>query len=163
MLTGSYRDALRFHLGEKITFDSDAFVISRSPSMKPFLENLLQLQTFQQFIAERLDLLNAGQGFMDEFEIETNLWADKWKTDSRYKDWLQNMKVGTCVVKQKYIAHVHMLILFVIYLFVVTRHAITCIYDTCSLMCGIFIKLFIGVLLKKTLSSVISLQTLVAA
>ncbi|KAK2192315.1 hypothetical protein NP493_34g04014 [Ridgeia piscesae] len=82
-ILGSYRDALRFHLGEKITFDSDAFVISRSPSMKPFLENLLQLQTFQQFIAERLDLLNAGQGFMDEFEIETNLWADKWKTDSR--------------------------------------------------------------------------------
>ena len=93
MSTGSYRDALRFRPGEQITFDQDAFVMSRSPGMKPFLEKLLHLQTFQQFIAERLDLLNSGQGFADEFEIETNAWADKWGTQSRYKDWLFNMKV----------------------------------------------------------------------
>lgn len=89
---------MRFRPGEQITFDSDAFVMSRSPAMKPFLVKLLELQTFQQFVAGRLDLLNSGQGFADEFEIETNAWADKWGTQSRYKDWLQNMKVTTFVV-----------------------------------------------------------------
>lgn len=103
VVLGSYRDGLRFRPGEQIIFDSDAFIMSRSPSMKPFLEKLLQLQTFQQFVAERLDLLNSGQGFTDEFEIETNSLADKWKTDSRYKDWLQNMKKQRKKGKDKWI------------------------------------------------------------
>ncbi|XP_013420108.1 DENN domain-containing protein 1A isoform X2 [Lingula anatina] len=93
-LIGNYRDALKFRQGEQITFDPDAFVQSRSQSMQPFLEKMLQLQIFQQFINERLDLLNGGEGFSDEFEQETNMWADRNAASSlhRYKEWLGNMK-----------------------------------------------------------------------
>lgn len=91
-LIGGYRDALRFKSGEPITFDPDAFVLSRPQSMQPFLENMLQLQIFQQFINERLDMLNCGQGFSDIFEAEALQNADKLNTQSRYKEWLSNMK-----------------------------------------------------------------------
>ena len=93
LAAGGYRDALRFRPGEQITFDPDAFVLSRPASMHPFLEQMLQLQIFEQFINERLDMLNAGEGFQDEFEMEANLWADKWGTKSRYREWLNDMKV----------------------------------------------------------------------
>ncbi|ELU17071.1 hypothetical protein CAPTEDRAFT_102631, partial [Capitella teleta] len=92
-LIGGYRDALRFRPGEQITFDPDAFVLSRPSSMQPFLQKMLDLQIFEQFINDRLDILNAGDGFTDLFEQEANLWADKWGTQSRYKDWSNNMKV----------------------------------------------------------------------
>jgi len=62
--------------------------------MQPFLCKVLELQTFQQFIADRLDMLNAGVGFSDEFEVEVNMCGDAWGTQSRYRDWLNHMKVG---------------------------------------------------------------------
>jgi len=61
--------------------------------MQPFLRKVLELQTFQQFIADRLDMLNAGVGFSDEFEVEVNMCGDAWGTQSRYRDWLNHMKV----------------------------------------------------------------------
>jgi len=69
-LIGGYRDALRYRQGEKITFSDDAFILSRSTPLQPFLEQMLQLQLFRQFIDERLELLNSGKGFSDEFELE---------------------------------------------------------------------------------------------
>ena len=68
-LIGGYRDALKYRQGEKITFSEDAFVMSRSASLQPFLEQMLQLQLFRQFIEERLDLLNTGKGFSDDFDL----------------------------------------------------------------------------------------------
>lgn len=50
---GGYRDALRFRPGEQITFDPDAFVLSRPSSMQPFLQKMLDLQIFEQFINDR--------------------------------------------------------------------------------------------------------------
>ena len=47
-LIGGYRDALRFQQGQKITFNQEAFIESRSSSMQPFLRKMLQLQIFQQ-------------------------------------------------------------------------------------------------------------------
>lgn len=91
-IIGGYRDALRFRPGEPITFDPDAFVVSRPAHMQSLLQKILQLQTFQQFVSDRLDLLNAGEGFKDEFDIEASLYSDKWGTQSRYKDWLSHMK-----------------------------------------------------------------------
>jgi len=91
---GGYRDALRFRPGEQITFDPDAFVLSRPANMQPFLNKALQLQTFQQFVADRLDMLNSGLGFSDEFDVQVNLYGDKWGAQSRYKDWLNHMKVS---------------------------------------------------------------------
>lgn len=60
-LIGGYRDALRFRQGEQITFCQDALVQSRPLALRPFLESMLQLQIFQQFIEERLEMLNSGQ------------------------------------------------------------------------------------------------------
>ncbi|XP_034256007.1 DENN domain-containing protein 1A-like isoform X3 [Thrips palmi] len=93
-LIGGYRDALKFHQGERITFNSDAFVESRPTSMQPFLRKMLQLQIFQQFIEERLDMLNAGLGFSDEFEIEACNYSDKTsgKLRQQYKEWLSTVK-----------------------------------------------------------------------
>ena len=76
-LIGGYRDGLKYRSGDKITFNEEAFVRSRSSSIQPFLEKMLQLQIFRQFIEERLDLLNSGRGFSDEFELECVAFTDK--------------------------------------------------------------------------------------
>ena len=51
------------------------------------------LQIFEQFINERLDLLNTGQGFKDVFEDEANIWSDKSGTQTKYREWVGQMKV----------------------------------------------------------------------
>lgn len=45
-LTAGYKDALVF--GESISFDQNAFVLSRPATMQPFLRKMLELQIFQQ-------------------------------------------------------------------------------------------------------------------
>uniref|UniRef100_A0A4W3IWU3 DENN domain containing 1A n=1 Tax=Callorhinchus milii TaxID=7868 RepID=A0A4W3IWU3_CALMI len=72
MLFGSYRNALKIEPEEPITFCEDIFVSHRSSAMRQFLQNAIQLQLFKQFIDGRLDLLNSGKGFSDEFEEEIN-------------------------------------------------------------------------------------------
>ena len=69
-LIGGYREALKYRQGEKVSFSDDDFIKSRSSSVQPFLTEMLQLQIFRQFIDERLELLNAGKGFSDQFELE---------------------------------------------------------------------------------------------
>ncbi|PSN30905.1 hypothetical protein C0J52_18570 [Blattella germanica] len=93
-LIGGYRDALKFHQGQKITFNPDAFIESRTSSMQPFLRKMLQLQIFQQFIEERLEMLNSGLGFSDEFEREACNYSEKSssKLKQQYKEWTYTMK-----------------------------------------------------------------------
>ncbi|XP_014261795.1 DENN domain-containing protein 1A-like isoform X2 [Cimex lectularius] len=93
-LIGGYRDALNVHQGEKITFNKDAFVESRPPNIQPFLRKMLDLQIFQQFIDERLAMLNAGLGFSDEFEHEAWNYCDKnsSRLKNQYKEWTNAMK-----------------------------------------------------------------------
>ncbi|XP_021921534.1 DENN domain-containing protein 1B-like isoform X2 [Zootermopsis nevadensis] len=93
-LIGGYRDALKFHQGQKITFSPDAFIESRPSSMQPFLRKMLQLQIFQQFIEERLEMLNNGLGFSDEFEMEACNYSDKSssKLKQQYKEWTYTMR-----------------------------------------------------------------------
>jgi len=93
-LIGGYRDALKYRQGEKITFSEDAFVMSRSASLQPFLEQMLQLQLFRQFIEERLDLLNTGKGFSDEFELECVVFTEKHnkKFKNQYSALTHNVK-----------------------------------------------------------------------
>lgn len=47
-LIGGYRDAIKFTQGDKITWDRDTFIDSRSPNLRPFLRNMMELQIFQQ-------------------------------------------------------------------------------------------------------------------
>ncbi|XP_033611221.1 DENN domain-containing protein 1B isoform X2 [Cryptotermes secundus] len=93
-LIGGYRDALKFHQGQKITFSPDAFIESRPSSMQPFLRKMLQLQIFQQFIEDRLEMLNNGLGFSDEFEMEACNYSDKSssKLKQQYKEWAYTMR-----------------------------------------------------------------------
>eukprot|EP00092_Neocalanus_flemingeri_P008285 GFUD01008931.1.p1 GENE.GFUD01008931.1~~GFUD01008931.1.p1 ORF type:complete len:819 (+),score=266.16 GFUD01008931.1:116-2572(+) len=93
-LIGGYRDALRYRQGEKITFSEDAFIVSRSTSLQPFLEQMLQLQLFRQFIDERLELLNTGKGFSDEFELECVAFTEKSnkKFKAQYSAITHNVK-----------------------------------------------------------------------
>lgn len=95
MLIGGYREALCFLPGEKISFDRDAFVSNvRGTSRQLFLENMLQLQIFQQFIESRLDILNRGERFVDQFEIELN--HNEQTSNSRflnqYREWAATMR-----------------------------------------------------------------------
>ncbi|CAI6362230.1 unnamed protein product [Macrosiphum euphorbiae] len=101
-LIGGYRDALKFHQGERITFNKEAFIESRSANMQPFLKKMLELQIFQQFIEERLEMLNAGLGFSDEFEMEVCNYHEKSsnRLKHQYKDWTFTMKrEGTALFK----------------------------------------------------------------
>ena len=94
MLIGGYREALKFTFGEKITFNFETFVNTRPPSIQPFLTKMLQLQIFQQFIEGRLEMLNSGEGFSDEFEFELNMYEDKGanRLKIQYKEWLNTAK-----------------------------------------------------------------------
>lgn len=47
-----------------------------------------------QFIYGRLEILNAGVGFIDVFEQQATLYADKLNSQSKYKEWLKSVKVG---------------------------------------------------------------------
>lgn len=92
-LIGGYRDAIKFTQGEKITWDPDTFIDSRPSHLRPFLKKMLKLQIFQQFIEERLEMLNTGLGFSDEFELETLRHLERsGKKGRHYKEFLKNVK-----------------------------------------------------------------------
>ena len=102
MLIGGYRDALSFPQGKKITFNKEVFVSSRPAPMQPFLERMLQLQIFQQFIEGRLLMLHEGKGFNDEFEFELNLHEDRSanRLKNQYNEWLFEIKKeGSAIIK----------------------------------------------------------------
>jgi hypothetical protein len=58
--------------GEKIGCDDDMFVNSRTGSTRVFLESILSLQSFRQFIAGRLEKLIDDQALEDMFERAIN-------------------------------------------------------------------------------------------
>ncbi|XP_076352161.1 uncharacterized protein LOC143247663 [Tachypleus tridentatus] len=95
-LIGGYRDALKLKQGEKISFDPKKFIQSRTSSMQTLLKKILNRQLFQQFIEGRLELLNSGKGFRDEFEFEVNSYEDRSSSclATQYKEWLHAMKKG---------------------------------------------------------------------
>ncbi|XP_001605673.1 DENN domain-containing protein 1C isoform X1 [Nasonia vitripennis] len=106
-LTAGYREALTLQQGQsdehvRITFDQEAFVESRPISMQPFLRKMLELQIFQQFIEERLHMLNSGLGFSDEFEMEACNYSDKSgsKFMQQYREWTYAMrKEGSAFIR----------------------------------------------------------------
>merc|ERR1719429_520874 len=55
---------------------------------------MLQLQLFRQFIEERLELLNTGKGFSDEFELECVVFTEKSnkKFKNQYSALTHNVK-----------------------------------------------------------------------
>uniref|UniRef100_A0AAR5P9Q0 UDENN domain-containing protein n=1 Tax=Dendroctonus ponderosae TaxID=77166 RepID=A0AAR5P9Q0_DENPD len=101
-LIGGYRDALKFQPRQKVTFDEEKFIETRPVALQPFLREMLNLQIFQQFIEERLTMLNTGRGFSDEFEFELENYSAKSgsKLKQQYKEWTSSMKKeGTAFLK----------------------------------------------------------------
>lgn len=89
-LIGGYRDALKYSV--ELTWDRDAFIESRPQNLRPYLRTILDLQIFQQFIEERLDLLRNGMGISDEFELEILRFAEKSGKKKPYTDFIRNFK-----------------------------------------------------------------------
>ena len=98
-LIGGYKDALRLGEGQKrISFEESVFITSRSSGLKPFLTSMLELQIFRQFVEERLQMLNEGKGFTDEFEREAAIFAEK---KSKGNLGAGRSSAGTAVYKSK--------------------------------------------------------------
>ena len=90
-LIGGYRDAVEFRDTGK-TFNSDKFIDSRPSHLRPFLRKMMELQIFRQFIDERLEMMNTGLGFSDEFEQETVRYAEKRKKHGRFYQFKEKVR-----------------------------------------------------------------------
>ena len=65
---------------------------------------MLQLQIFRQFIEERLNMLNSGKGFSDEFEMEAVRFQERMNQNSKLKTGVAQIsssvkKEGGAIVK----------------------------------------------------------------
>ncbi|XP_070581786.1 DENN domain-containing protein 1B-like isoform X16 [Ptychodera flava] len=101
-LLGGYRQALKLRQGEKITFDEEIFIQSKSTSMRRILEKMMTFQHVRQFVEGRLDMLNTGKGFSDVFEEECDqAELDKDKMKIMYKQWIKDTKNLMTTVKGK--------------------------------------------------------------
>ncbi|XP_054738637.1 uncharacterized protein LOC129244809 isoform X2 [Anastrepha obliqua] len=103
-LISGYRDAVEFR-GVGKTFNRRKFIESRPKHLRPFLTKMMDLQIFQQFIDERLQMLNTGLGYSDEFEVEAARFSEKMKKRRHY-EFLNNVrekvKEGSRGVKSAY-------------------------------------------------------------
>ncbi|XP_058976106.1 uncharacterized protein DDB_G0284459 isoform X3 [Musca domestica] len=100
-LIGGYRDAVEFRETGK-TFNRDKFIESRPSHLRPFLTKMMELQIFQQFIDERLEMMNTGLGFSDEFEQETVRYAEKLKKRGRFYQLKEKVKESSRLAKHAY-------------------------------------------------------------
>ncbi|XP_054738646.1 DENN domain-containing protein 1A-like isoform X10 [Anastrepha obliqua] len=89
-LISGYRDAVEFR-GVGKTFNRRKFIESRPKHLRPFLTKMMDLQIFQQFIDERLQMLNTGLGYSDEFEVEAARFSEKMKKRRHY-EFLNNVR-----------------------------------------------------------------------
>ncbi|KYO37549.1 DENN domain-containing protein 1C isoform C [Alligator mississippiensis] len=94
LLFGSYRQALLYTPGQPISFSQEAFLSHKAGPMREFLHSAVHLQLFKQFIDERLEKLNAGEGFSDMFEQEITSSGMAAGTMKSYQLWVENFKKG---------------------------------------------------------------------
>jgi hypothetical protein len=91
-IIGGYRDAIKYG-DSKMRFDNDTFIESQPSQYKPFVQKIVELQVFQQFIEERLRLIQSNSEVTDEFEIEVELHAARMgKKMMKYKEFIRNIK-----------------------------------------------------------------------
>ncbi|KAM9857604.1 DENN domain-containing protein 1B [Aulostomus maculatus] len=93
LLFGGYRDALQGQMESEIWFSQELFLDHKSPSMRHFLQNAVQLQCFKQFIDDRLDVLNKGKEPDDLFEEEI-LKCETTGIGKSYHHLVGNLKKG---------------------------------------------------------------------
>lgn len=91
-IIGGYRDAIKY-TESKLKFDNDVFIESQYPQNRAFVQKIVQLQIFQQFVEERLKLIQNGSEMSDEFEMEVELHAERMgKKINQYKEFIRNLK-----------------------------------------------------------------------
>lgn len=74
-------------------FDNDTFIDSQPTQFRAFVQKIVELQVFQQFIEERLRLIQSNSEVTDEFEIEVELHAARMgKKMVKYKEFIKNIK-----------------------------------------------------------------------
>lgn len=91
-IIGGYRDAIKYS-DSKMKFDNDTFIESQPTQYRLFVQKIVELQVFQQFIEERLRLIQSNSEVTDEFEIEVELHAARMgKKMMKYKEFIRNIK-----------------------------------------------------------------------
>ncbi|XP_028678748.1 DENN domain-containing protein 1B isoform X2 [Erpetoichthys calabaricus] len=98
LLFGSYREALIAEADGQIAFNEEAFLNHGSDSMRAFLQDAVHLQLFKQFIDNRLEKLNAGQGFSDIFEEEITRCSLQTGGNKSCQHFVENLKKGSGVL-----------------------------------------------------------------
>ncbi|XP_039628333.1 DENN domain-containing protein 1B isoform X1 [Polypterus senegalus] len=98
LLFGSYREALIAEADGQIAFNEEAFLNHGSDSMRAFLQDAVHLQLFKQFIDNRLEKLNAGQGFSDIFEEEITRCSLQTGGNKSCQHFVENFKKGSGVL-----------------------------------------------------------------
>lgn len=94
-IIGGYRDAIKYS-GCRLKFDNDSFIESQPSSYRKFAQKMVELQIFQQFIEERLKLIEIGCAPTDIFEIEVELHAEKvGRKFTKYKDFIKSIRSHT--------------------------------------------------------------------
>ncbi|XP_044514403.1 DENN domain-containing protein 1C [Gracilinanus agilis] len=94
VLFGGYRDALICSPGQPVTFSEEAFLAQKPGPLQAFRQNAIHLQLFKQFIDERLEKLNSGEGFSDLFEQEITSNGLASGSLRSYQLWADNLKKG---------------------------------------------------------------------
>ncbi|XP_053441230.1 DENN domain-containing protein 1C isoform X2 [Nycticebus coucang] len=96
LLFGGYRDALIYVPGQPVTFSEDAFLAQKPGApLQAFHQRAVHLQLFKQFIEGRLEKLNTGEGFSDQFEQEITCCGASSGTIRTYQLWADNLKKGS--------------------------------------------------------------------
>ncbi|XP_035301740.1 DENN domain-containing protein 1C [Cricetulus griseus] len=96
LLFGGYRDAIVCIPGQPVTFSEEAFLAQKPGSpLQTFHKRAVHLQLFKQFIETRLEKLNAGEGFSDQFEQEIVACCGASSGALRsYQLWVDGLKKG---------------------------------------------------------------------
>ncbi|XP_063084817.1 DENN domain-containing protein 1C isoform X3 [Cavia porcellus] len=95
LLFGGYRDALVYSPGLPATFSEESFLAQKPGApLQAFHQRAVHLQLFKQFIEARLEKLNSGEGFSDEFEQEITRCGASSGTLRSYQLWADNLKKG---------------------------------------------------------------------
>nr|XP_039322924.1 DENN domain-containing protein 1C isoform X1 [Saimiri boliviensis boliviensis] len=95
LLFGGYRDALVCSPGQPVTFSEEAFLAQKPGApLQAFHRRAVHLQLFKQFIESRLEKLNNGEGFSDQFEQEISGCGASSGALRSYQLWADNLKKG---------------------------------------------------------------------
>ncbi|XP_031202418.1 DENN domain-containing protein 1C isoform X3 [Mastomys coucha] len=97
LLFGGYREALVCIPGQPVTFSEEAFLAQKPGApLQAFHKKAVHLQLFKQFIESRLEKLNAGEGFSDQFEQEIIACCGAPSGTLRsYQLWVDSLKKGS--------------------------------------------------------------------